>query len=105
VVLVSGLRGSAQEWNTTESKATPPAPPVFGEVAKTVLTWDGARLLRSDGVLVWSHTMQAIWALASVRLRPTQSEAEAEVDGRRCWPVAPGGEQPRRTSAGSVIDG
>ena len=35
VVLVSGLRGSAEEWNTTESKATPPAPPVFGEIAKT----------------------------------------------------------------------
>ena len=35
VVLVSGLRGSAQEWNTTESTATPPAPPAFGEVAKT----------------------------------------------------------------------
>jgi pimeloyl-ACP methyl ester carboxylesterase len=35
VVLVSGLRGSAQEWNTTESTATPPAPPVFGEVAET----------------------------------------------------------------------
>jgi pimeloyl-ACP methyl ester carboxylesterase len=34
VVLVSGLRGSAQEWKTTESRATPPAPPVFGEVAK-----------------------------------------------------------------------
>ena len=34
MVLVSGLRGSAEEWNTTESTVTPPAPPVFGEVAK-----------------------------------------------------------------------
>jgi len=35
VVLVSGQRGSAQEWRMTEPRATPPAPPVFGEVAKT----------------------------------------------------------------------
>jgi pimeloyl-ACP methyl ester carboxylesterase len=35
VVLVSGLRSSAHEWKTTESRAHPPEPPVFGEVAKT----------------------------------------------------------------------
>lgn len=35
VVLVSGLRSSASEWHTTESTATPPAPPVFEEVARS----------------------------------------------------------------------
>jgi len=34
VVLVSGQRSSAAEWHTTRSAATPPAPPVFEEVAK-----------------------------------------------------------------------
>lgn len=33
VVLVAGQRGSAAEWSITESKAVPPQPPVFGEVA------------------------------------------------------------------------
>lgn len=35
VVLVSGLRSSAAEWHTTRSQATPPAPPVFQEVARS----------------------------------------------------------------------
>lgn len=35
VMLVSGLRSSAQEWHTSESKATPPAPPVFDSLAQT----------------------------------------------------------------------
>ena len=34
VVLVAGQRGSAAEWSLTESTADPPAPAVFGEVAR-----------------------------------------------------------------------
>ena len=34
VVLVSGQRSSALEWHTSESAATPPAPPVFDELAR-----------------------------------------------------------------------
>jgi len=58
VVLVSGLRSSAQEWHTSESTATPPAPPVFEAVAKTnrVCAYDrpgavvGDTVSRSDPV-------------------------------------------------------
>lgn len=35
VVLVSGLRSSAEDWRTTRSAATPVAPPVFDEVARS----------------------------------------------------------------------
>ncbi len=35
IVLVSGQRSSAAEWHTTQSTATPPAQPVFEEVATT----------------------------------------------------------------------
>lgn len=58
VVLVSGLRSSAQEWHTSESTAIPPAPPVFEEVARThrVCAYDrpgtvvGDEISRSDPV-------------------------------------------------------
>ena len=35
VVLVSGQRSSALEWHTSESASTPPATPVFDELART----------------------------------------------------------------------
>lgn len=34
VVLIAGQRGSAAEWDITESKSVPPQPPVFGAVAQ-----------------------------------------------------------------------
>lgn len=34
VVLIAGQRGSAAEWDITESKSVPPQPPVFGGVAQ-----------------------------------------------------------------------
>ena len=42
VLLVPGQRASAQEWHTSQSEATPPAPPVFETVAETnrVCTYD-----------------------------------------------------------------
>lgn len=58
VVLVSGQRSSAFEWHTTESATTPPAPPVFEEIARTqrVCAYDrpgtvvGDKTSRSDPV-------------------------------------------------------
>lgn len=58
VVLVSGLRSSAAEWHTTRSRATPPAPPVFEQVARSsrVCAYDrpgtvvGQGISRSDPV-------------------------------------------------------
>jgi pimeloyl-ACP methyl ester carboxylesterase len=67
VVLVSGLRSSAQEWHTTRSTATPPAQPVFEEVAKTnrVCAYDrpgtvvGDDVSRSDPVPQPTHAAAA----------------------------------------------
>lgn len=67
VVLVSGLRSSAQEWHTTRSTATPPAPPVFEEVARThrVCAYDrpgtvvGEGISRSDPVPQPTHAAAA----------------------------------------------
>lgn len=58
VVLISGLRASAQDWHMTESTATPSAPPVFDAVAMTnrVCAYDrpgtvvGDTISRSDPV-------------------------------------------------------
>lgn len=58
VVLVSGQRSSALEWHTSESAATPPAPPVFEELSQTnrVCAYDrpgtvvGDKTSRSDPV-------------------------------------------------------
>lgn len=51
VVLVSGQRTSATEWHTTQSAATPPAPPVFDEVATTnrVCAYDRPGTIVGDG--------------------------------------------------------
>jgi pimeloyl-ACP methyl ester carboxylesterase len=55
VVLVSGLRSSGEEWNTTESTAQPPEPPVAEQVARTnrVCRYDrpGVVVSADDGVL------------------------------------------------------
>jgi pimeloyl-ACP methyl ester carboxylesterase len=52
VVLVSGLRSSAQEWRTTRSEATPPSPPVFDELARThrVCAYDRPGTIVGEGV-------------------------------------------------------
>lgn len=67
VVLVSGLRSSAQEWHTTRSTASPPARPVFEDVARThrVCAYDrpgtvvGEGTSRSDPVPQPTHAAAA----------------------------------------------
>jgi pimeloyl-ACP methyl ester carboxylesterase len=51
VVLVSGLRSSAAEWHTSASTSTPPAPPVFEEVAQNhrVCVYDRPGTVVGDG--------------------------------------------------------
>ncbi len=51
VILVSGLRTSAAEWHTTQSTATPPASPVFEEVARStrVCAYDRPGTIVDDG--------------------------------------------------------
>ncbi len=52
VVLVSGQRSSAAEWHTTRSRATPPAPPVFEEVARSnrVCAYDRPGTVVGEGI-------------------------------------------------------
>lgn len=51
VVLVSGLRSSAAEWRTSASTSSPPAPPVFDELARhrRVCAYDRPGTVVGDG--------------------------------------------------------
>lgn len=67
VVLVSGLRASARDWQISESAATPPAAPVFEQVAQTnrVCAYDRPGTVVGDATSRSDPTTQPTTAAAA----------------------------------------